>query len=118
VTDQRRDPDSLLRFMSRLIHQRRVTPELGWGASTLIENEPPALFTHRCDWEGSTVFAVHNLSADPVTAALDLGDDVAGVDDLLELREHRVQGGRLRVQLDGYGYLWLRAVRGEAVSAA
>ena len=43
-------------------------PELGWGASTLIENEPRALFARRSDWQGSTVFAVHNLSAEPVTA--------------------------------------------------
>ena len=54
---------------------------------------------------------VHNLSAGPVSADLDLGDDVHGVDDLLELREHRVEGGRLRVELDAYGYLWLRARR-------
>jgi trehalose synthase len=111
VADQRRDPDSLLRFMTRLVEQRRDTPELGWGESTLIENEPPQLFAHRSDWQDSTVFTVHNLSADPVTAELDLGEDVADVDDLLELCEHRVEGGRLRVQLDGYGYLWLRAVR-------
>jgi trehalose synthase len=109
VADQRHDPGSLLAFISRLIHRRRETPELGFGASTLLENEPPALFAHRCDWQGSSVFAVHNLSAETVAAELDLGDDVTGVDDLLELREHRVEGGRLRVELDAYGYLWLRA---------
>jgi hypothetical protein len=54
---------------------------------------------------------VHNLSAEPVAAELDLGEGVEGVDDLLELREHRVDGGRLRVELDAYGYLWLRALR-------
>jgi hypothetical protein len=64
------------------------------------------------------VFAVHNLAADPVTATLDLGDDVTGVDDLLELREHRVHDGCLPVQLDAYGYLWLRAIRRDAISAA
>ena len=46
----------------RLVTQRRDTPELGWGTSRLLENEPPALFAHRCDWQGSTVFAVHNLA--------------------------------------------------------
>src|SRR4051795_1173121 len=109
VADQRHDPGSLLAFMGRLIHRRRETPELGFGASTLLENEPEALFAHRCDWQGSTVFAVHNLSGETVTAELDLGDDVTGVDDLLELREHAVERGKLRVELDAYGYLWLRA---------
>jgi hypothetical protein len=79
--------------------------------STLIENEPQALFARRSDWQGSTVFVVHNLSAEPVAAELDLGEDVVGVDDLLELRDHHVEGGRLRVELDAYGYLWLRALR-------
>jgi glycosidase len=111
VAAQRRAPDSLLAFLTRLIHRRRETPELGWGASRLIENEPPALFAHRCDWQDSTVFAVHNLSGEPVEAELDLGDGVTGAEDLLELREHRVDGGRLRVRLAAYGYLWLRAVR-------
>jgi maltose alpha-D-glucosyltransferase/alpha-amylase len=109
VDDQRHDPDSLLAFISRLMHRRRETPELGFGTSTLLENEPPALFAHRCDWQDSSVFAVHNLSGEKVEAELDLGGGITGVDDLLELREHRYEGGRLRVALDAYGYLWLRA---------
>jgi hypothetical protein len=57
------------------------------------------------------VFAIHNLSGETVEYELDLGDDVGGVDDLLELREHEVDGGKLRLRLDAYGYLWLRAIR-------
>jgi glycosidase len=110
VAEQRRDEDSLLRFLTRLVHARRDTPELGWGTSTLLENEPPALLAHSTRWQGSTVVTVHNLSDAPVEAELDLGEGVEGVDDLLELREHDVRDGRLRVRLDAYGYLWLRTV--------
>jgi glycosidase len=109
VAEQRRDADSLQRFMTRLFHQRRDTPELGWGESRLIENDPPSLFAHRSDWQGSTVFTIHNLSEEAVEYDLELGDGVDGVDDLLELREHEVDEGRLRVRLAAYGYLWLRA---------
>jgi glycosidase len=111
VAAQRRAPDSLLAFLTRLIHRRRETPELGWGASRLIENEPPALFAHRCDWQNSTVLAVHNLSNERLAADLELGRDVEAVDDLLELRDHHLDRGRLHVQLGPYGYLWLRAHR-------
>jgi glycosidase len=111
VAAQRRGEDSLLRFLTRLIHARREAPELGWGTSTLLENDPPALLAHRCDWQESAVITVHNLSASRVTAELDFGEDVDGADDLLENREHHVNGGRLRVDLDAYGYLWLRARR-------
>jgi trehalose synthase len=109
VADQRRTPDSLLHFLSKLIHARRAAPELGLGRSTLIENEPGTLFAHRCDWEGSTVVVIHNLSAEPVSAELDLGADTRAVDDLLELRDHHVDDGRLPIDLAAYGYLWLRA---------
>jgi glycosidase len=111
VAEQRREPDSLLSFVRRLAHERRETPEIGWGTSTLIESEPSALLARRSDWQDSTVFVVHNLSDAPVAAELDLGEEVRGVDDLLERRDHHVAGGRLRVELDAYGYLWLRAVR-------
>jgi glycosidase len=111
VAEQRREPDSLLAFVRRLAHERREAPEIGWGTSTLIENEPPALLARRSDWQDSTVFAVHNLSPEPVATELDLGRDVRGVEDLLDRREHRVEGGSLRVALDGYGHLWLRARR-------
>jgi glycosidase len=71
VARQREDPDSLLQFFRDLIARRRSLPELGFGTSTLIENEPPALFAHRCEWMGSTVIAAHNLSGEPVEAVLD-----------------------------------------------
>jgi hypothetical protein len=39
---------------------------------------------------------------------LELGADVIAVDDVLEDRALEVaDGGRLQVELDGYGYLWL-----------
>src|SRR3954451_10590505 len=108
VAAQARREDSLLRFLTRLCHVRREAPELGWGASTLLENDPPALLAHRSDWQGSTVVTVHNLSDAPVSAELDLGADIERVDDLLEEREHDVRGSRLGVELAPYGYLWLR----------
>jgi maltose alpha-D-glucosyltransferase/alpha-amylase len=109
VAAQRRGEDSLLRFLTRLIHARREAPELSWGTSTLLENDPPALLAHRCDWQGSTVITVHNLSPSPVRTELDLGEPVAAADDLLENREHHVDGRCLHVDLAAYGYLWLRA---------
>jgi trehalose synthase len=112
VEDQRRDPDSLLRFVRKLIRTRREAPELGWGTSTLIETSDPALFAHRCDWEDSTVIAIHNLGERPASAELPLGAGATGVHDLLEDREERAgRGGKLTVALDGYGGRWLRVRR-------
>ena len=62
VTRQRRDPESLLNWMERLIRRRRECPELGWGEPALLDAGDAAVFAQRSDWEGSTVVAVHNLA--------------------------------------------------------
>jgi trehalose synthase len=112
VEDQRRDPNSLLRFVRHLIRTRRETPELGWGTSTLIDTEDPALLAHRCDWEGSSVIAIHNLGARAASADLALGDGATGVHDLLgDFEDPARRGGTLTVSLEGYGGRWLRVLR-------
>jgi len=114
VADQRRNPDSQLAFVSRLIRRRRETPEFGWGTWQLVESRAPSLFAHRCEWQGSTVIAVHNLGPNRATLTLDaqqLGDCEA-VDDLLGERKLQPRSdGSLRITLGGYGYRWLRVRR-------
>jgi trehalose synthase len=114
VAEQRRDPDSLLNWMEKLIRRRKESPEFGWGDVTLIETGAAGLFAHRCDWEDSTVIAVHNLGESRAQATIDVGEDAVAIDDLLEAREHVVaKGGQLEVRLGKYGYLWLRVRRGD-----
>jgi glycosidase len=109
VEDQRRDPESLLVWMEKLIRVRRETPEFGWGTVTLLETDAPSLFAHTCDWQDSTVVAVHNLGGGNAKATLELGKDVKGIADLLEAREHGLsKKGTLDVELGAYGYLWLK----------
>jgi trehalose synthase len=112
VDAQRRDPDSLLNWMERAIRRRKESPELGWGSVTLLETPDPSILAHRCDWEGGTILAVHNLSEEPGGTTLELGGDVTGAQDVLELRDHPVgDGGRIEVELGRYGYRWLRLLR-------
>ena len=45
-------------------------------------------------------------------ATITLDDDVIAIDDMLETREHEIlEGGKLKVRLGRYGYLWLRVRR-------
>jgi maltose alpha-D-glucosyltransferase/alpha-amylase len=112
VEAQRRDPDSLLQWMERLIRRRRECPEFGWGSSVLLETAQPSIFAHTCDWDGSTVAAVHNLAEAPCATTLELGEDAIAVEDLLEPREpQELDGGRLDLELGRYGYRWLRIRR-------
>ena len=112
AADQRREPDSLLSWMERVIRRRRETPELAWGTWQVLETDVDAVLAHRCDWEGRSVVAVHNLGADPCVVGVELGDvpEGATLDDLLDERPalDEIDGTSLELKLGGYGYRWYR----------
>jgi len=114
VAAQRRDPASLLNWFERLIRRRRETPEFGLGMWSVVANEEPAVLAHRCDWDASTVVAVHNFGAEPCRLDLPLEglEDAVGADDLLDgSPEEPLDDPVLHLTLDGYGYRWLRIRR-------
>ncbi len=104
VQAQRRDPDSLLNWMERLIRRRKECPELGWGRLALLEASGPVL-AHRCDWQDRTIVAVHNLTGSTTTVRLPGDDgwerlaDQFGTDDAAPGEE---------LELEPYGHRWFR----------
>ena len=118
VADQRRDHESLLNWMERVIRRRRETPELGWGRTELLDSGHEAVLAHRSCWESSEVLALHNLGAEPVELRLALPTDLPSEGrravDLLDGRaDEALVDGRLEIKLEGYGYRWFR-LQGEA----
>jgi maltose alpha-D-glucosyltransferase/alpha-amylase len=114
VVSERRESGSLLNWFERLIRRRRETPELGLGRWSVIANDQPGVLAHRCDWDGSTVVAVHNFGAEPCRLDLPLDgiDDAVGAHDLLDgSGERPLEEPVLHLTLDGYGYQWLRIRR-------
>ena len=117
VATQRRDRDSLLNWMERIIRLRKETPALGWGRPTLLRAGDDAVLAHRCDWEGCAAIAVHNLSAAPREVTVDVGD-MDGFDDVVDLLdgERPVQdfdGARLTLKLAGYAHHWFGLARAD-----
>jgi maltose alpha-D-glucosyltransferase/alpha-amylase len=107
VASQRRDLDSMLNWMERLIRRRRECPELGFGALTLLETGEPSVLAHRCDWDSSTVVAVHELAGHPVTVKLPI-EDGASLVDLFADAEHPLPA---TLQLEPYAAHWFRIRR-------
>jgi trehalose synthase len=109
---QRRDPDSLLTWMERVIRRRRETPELGWGTWQVLETNVDAVLGHRCDWEGGSVVAVHNLGSEPCVVRVELGDapEEAHLDDLLDERRTltEITDASLELKLGSFGCRWFR----------
>jgi trehalose synthase len=109
VADQRGDPDSLLSFIKLLILRYRECPELGWGSFEVVDQPHAQVLAHSCRWDDGWMVALHNLSPDAVTVPLALGlDEDQRLVDLLR-RDSFDPGAE--IDLDGYGYRWLRVVR-------
>ena len=110
VTSQRRDPNSLLNWMERLIRRRRECPEIGWGRWTLLDAGDAALFAQRSDWEESTIVAVHSFAGRDTSARLTLGEEGTLVD-LFQDGDHELDAGEVALDLPPYGARWFRLRR-------
>ena len=107
VAAQRRDPDSLLNWFEQLIRRRRECPELGFGTFALLETGAPSVLAHRCDWEGSTIVAVHELGGKSAAVELPVSDGEALVD-LFEDAQHELPA---TLYLEPYAAKWFRVSR-------
>jgi len=111
VEDQRRDPDSLLRWIMLLIERYRESPELAWGKYEVLDAGDTAVLAHRADAERGTVIAVHNFADREAKVELTLeglGDRETLVDLLVDGTLNLPADGRVKFTLEPYGTRWLR----------
>ncbi|HEX6024231.1 MAG TPA: alpha-amylase family protein [Solirubrobacter sp.] len=107
VAAQRRDPESLLNWFERLIRRRRECPELGFGKLELLDTGAPSVLAHRCDWDGSTIVAVHELAGQSAEVPLPVTDGATLVD-LFGDEEHALPA---TLYLQPYAAHWFRVRR-------
>jgi maltose alpha-D-glucosyltransferase/alpha-amylase len=111
VAAQRRDPDTLLNWLERIIRMRGEVPEIGWGSYTVIPFERKEVLVIRYEWRGNAVLLVHNFAGEPVDAEIKLEDD-GGAADLVNLlsEDHSIADAerKHRIVLEPYGYRWYR----------
>jgi maltose alpha-D-glucosyltransferase/alpha-amylase len=110
------------RYSVRAPMQWSPDPQAGFTTADepcrpLVEDGPfsyrevnAAVFAHRCDWEDSTVVAVHNLAGREASVRLVLGDEGELVD-LFEDEDHGLDAGEVTLKLEPYGYRWFRLRR-------
>ena len=115
VVDQQRDHQSLLRWFEQLIRVVRECPEIGVGTCEVVDVELPRhVVAHRFDAPEGAILLLHNLADTAVT--VDVGP-LDGMSDrpreVFSDRPYPPPGRRLGgLQLDGYGYRWIRLSRG------
>jgi maltose alpha-D-glucosyltransferase/alpha-amylase len=110
VAQQRRDPDSLMNWMERMIRMRKEAPEVGWGDFSILQTRTPEVLAIRYDWRHNSVLVVHNLSAMPREVSLDVGVEDSGcLANLLSTDNSEADAsGKHRLLLEPYGYRWFR----------
>ena len=113
VAEQRREPNSLLNWMERIIRMRKEVPEIGWGDFAVLETDAPEVLAIRYDWRGNAVVLVHNLDATPremrMGIAGDEGENAGLLVNLLSSDHSRAdEDGRHTLLLEPYGYRWYR----------
>jgi maltose alpha-D-glucosyltransferase/alpha-amylase len=108
----RREPQSLLNCLERMIRTRKEYPEFGTGSYRILEtNSPKTIFAHACEDDGGrAVLAAHNLSDKPETVTVHLWKD--GFDHFVylfeEWEDERISEGKINLKLPAHGYSWLR----------
>ncbi len=109
LADQQHDPESLWSFIRELIGVRRTRQEFGWGDFEVLDQAEKQVLAHRISLPGSSVVALHNLGANPVTTTLsDVLSDGDTLEDLLNGDAVLPHDGTLEVNLEGYGFRWFR----------
>lgn len=102
VARQRREEGSLLNWFERLIRRQRECPELGFGSLEILDAGAPSVLAHRCDWDDSTIVAVHELAGEAATVALALDgpDDADALVDLFSADLHALDSGTVQLELE------------------
>jgi maltose alpha-D-glucosyltransferase/alpha-amylase len=111
VAHQRRDPNSMLNWMERLIRMRKEAPEIGWGECVPLETSDRGVLALRYDWRDNSVLVVHNLNSTPVEVefSVGLGDHGERLIDIADGGNSEAEGnGRHSLLLDAYAYRWFR----------
>jgi len=110
VENQRRDPDSLLRWMIRMIRLRKECPEIGWGDWKLVRTNRPEVLAMLYQWRNTRLFCVHNLAHTPCEVRLKLDvDEGKRLANLIDQDEAIADDrGVHHLELEPYGYRWYR----------
>ncbi|SER38356.1 maltose alpha-D-glucosyltransferase/ alpha-amylase [Faunimonas pinastri] len=112
VAHQRREPESFLNWMERIIRMRKEVPEIGVGDFTVLNMRDPSIFAIRYDWRNNSALFIHNLSGSPKEIVFEAG--VEGEEgnvlvDVLDSGHSKADDkGKHRVVIEGYGYRWYR----------
>jgi maltose alpha-D-glucosyltransferase / alpha-amylase len=113
AAEQRRDANSLLNWMERIIRMRKEVPEVGWGDFEVLDTGDDAVLGMRYDWRNNSVLFLHNFADGPREVKFSTGlkgDNRSDALINLLAADHSNADEKRKhcVLLDPYGYRWYR----------
>ncbi|WP_428028922.1 alpha-amylase family protein [Ancylobacter sp.] len=112
VADQRRDPQSFLNWMERMIRTRQETQEIGWGDFEVVDVGNDAVLCLRYEWRNNVAVFLHNFQGEGMSVRFKLtppeGEPNRLVNLLSDNHSDADAKGRHAITLEPYGYRWFR----------
>ena len=112
VAAQRRDPNSMLNWMERMVRMRKEVPEIGWGDFRFLDVKTPQVLAMCYEWRNNSVVVIHNFGAAPYEAHFKLQRKNSADQILVNLLsdDHSTpsKSGVHQIVLEPYGYRWYR----------
>ena len=111
VAAQRRDPNSLLNWMERMIRMRKEVPEIGWGDFCFLPVDTEKVLAVLYEWRNNSVVVLHNLDPEPCEVRLSLKPrfgQVTLVNVLADEHSRPDKKGSHTILLEPFGYHWYR----------
>jgi maltose alpha-D-glucosyltransferase/alpha-amylase len=111
VAAQRRDPNSLLNWMERMIRMRKEVPEIGWGDFFFLPVDTRKVLSLCYKWRNNSVIILHNLDPEPCEVRLSLNAKFGRVKLINVLSDdHSLpdKKGNHCILLEPFGYHWYR----------
>lgn len=110
VEDQRREPGSLLNWMTSLIRLRKECPEIGWGQWQIMDTGVPSVLVISYHWKGNSLLVLHNFDEKPHEVFLNVKKEKAHrlIDLMTNFESEADARGVHCITLEAYGYKWFR----------
>jgi maltose alpha-D-glucosyltransferase / alpha-amylase len=111
VNAQRRNPDSFLNWLARLIRTRKECIEIAWGECDVLEVDARSVLVLRCQFRESAIVTLHNFGDVARTVRLRLKDHPGAahlVDLIADEHSQADSHGTHEIALEGYGFRWFR----------
>ncbi|WP_061298988.1 alpha-amylase family protein [Herbidospora cretacea] len=104
VSAQRRDPESLLSWIGRLVEQYREAPELAWGGYEVLDGGDDAVLAIR----NEGIVTLHNFAGRPASVTLEIDEEGKVLADLFSEDVVEIKDGRAVVEVEDYSCRWFR----------